>query len=72
MYVNNPEFLARAQAHYPGAYALVVDRLGSVWARCDKCQWDEREIPGGSVELGSNPEMANLRDEILAEVFKGA
>jgi hypothetical protein len=48
MYVNNPEFLSRAQKIYPGAYALEVDRLGAVWVKCDPCQWDHRDIPGGA------------------------
>jgi|694.fasta_scaffold28023_9 hypothetical protein len=66
MYVQNVEFLSRAQEIYPGAFALEVDRLGAVWVRCDPCQWDHRDIPGGAVRLGSSPTTAALEREILA------
>jgi hypothetical protein len=66
MYVQNVEFLSRAQEIYPGAFALEVDQLGAVWVRCDPCQWDHRDIPGGAVRLGSSPTTAALEREILA------
>jgi hypothetical protein len=68
MYVNNPEFLGRAQKIYPGAYALEVDRLGAVWVKCDPCEWNHRDIPGGAVRLGSSPTTAALEREILASL----
>jgi hypothetical protein len=68
MYVQNVEFLSRAQEIYPGAFALEVDRLGAVWVRCDPCQWDHRDIPGGAVRLGSSPTTAALEREILASL----
>jgi hypothetical protein len=66
MYVQNVEFLSRAQEIYPGAYALEVDRLGAVWVKCDPCEWNHRDIPGGAVRLGSSPTTAALEREILA------
>jgi hypothetical protein len=66
MYVQNVEFLSRAQEIYPGAFALEVDRLGAVWVKCDPCQWDHRDIPGGTVRLGTSPATAALEREILA------
>ena len=66
MYVQHVEFLSRAQEIYPGAYALEVDRLGAVWVKCDPCEWNHRDIPGGAVRLGSSPTTAALEREILA------
>jgi hypothetical protein len=66
MYVQNVEFLSRAQEIYPGAFALEVDRLGAVWVKCDPCEWNHRDIPGGAVRLGSSPTTAALEREILA------
>jgi len=65
MYVQNTDFLARAQTIYPGAYALEVDSRG-VLVHCDPCQWNYRDIPGGAVRLGTSPTTAALAREILA------
>jgi hypothetical protein len=46
--------------------ALEVDRLGAVWVKCDPCEWNHRDIPGGAVRLGSSPTTAALEREILA------
>lgn len=65
MYVQNTDFLARVQEIYPGAYALEVDSRG-VLVHCDPCQWDHRDIPGGTVRLGNSPTTAALAREIIA------
>ena len=69
-YLDNPEMLGRVRAHYPGAYAIRVEpgRVWSVWIQCDPVQWGYRDIPGGTVELGTSPATAALAAEILALV----
>lgn len=68
-YLNNPDMLERVHAHYPGAYAIRVEPgHGRVWVHCDPGQWNHRDIPGGTVQLGTSPATAALAAEILALV----
>ena len=69
MYLNNPNMLERVHAHYPGAFAIRVEPgRGRVWVHCDPVQCDYRDIPGGTVQLGTSPATAALVAEILALV----
>jgi hypothetical protein len=66
-YLNNPSMLERVHAHYPGAYAIRVEP-GRVFVHCDPGQWNHRDIPGGTVQLGNSPATAALAVEILSLV----
>ena len=69
MYVNDPSMLARVHEHYPGAYALEIDGA-TVWVHCDPCAGNHRDIPGGTVALGTSPATAALAREILGELAR--
>ena len=60
----NKEILARIRAVYPGAISYeVVGR--DVWVHCAPLTGGRRDIPGGTVRLGTSPTTAAIEAEIL-------
>lgn len=66
--IDSGEFLARVQAHYPGAARIRVDRARCVWVDCDHVQGGSRDLPRGTVRLGTSPATARIEADILVAV----
>lgn len=66
--IDSGEFLARVRAHYPGATRIRVDRTRCVWVDCDPVQGQWRDLPRGTVRLGTSPATARIEAEILASL----
>lgn len=64
--IDSGEFLARVRAHFPGAARIRVDRTRCVWVDCDHVQGRSRDLPSGTVRLGTSPATARIEAEILA------
>ena len=66
--IDSGDFLARVRTHYPGAIRIRVDRTRCVWVDCGLVQGQWRELPRGTVRLGTSPATARLEAEILASL----
>ena len=66
--IDSGEFLARVQAHYPGATRIRVDRTRCVWVDCAPVQGRGRDLPRGTVRLGTSPATARIEADILASL----
>ena len=68
--IDSGDFLARVRAHYPGATRIRIDRTRCVWVDCAPLQgggrW--RDLPGGTVRLGTSPATARIEADILASL----
>lgn len=67
----NQEILNRIRAVYPGATSYEVDNLGRVWVHCTPLHGGRRDIPGGTIRLGSSPTTAALANEAVALAAMG-
>ena len=66
--IDSGEFLARVRAHYPGATRIRVDRTRCVWVDCQLVQGRSRDLPRGTVRLGTSPATSRIEADILAAV----
>lgn len=66
--IDSGEFLARVQAHYPGAVRIRVDRSHCVWVDCTLVQGQWRDLLRGTVRLGTSPATARIEADILASL----
>ena len=66
--IDSGDFLARVRAHYPGATRIRVDRTRCVWVDCGPVQGQWRDLPSGTVRLGTSPATARIEAEILASL----
>lgn len=71
------KILARIRAVYPGATSYEVDNLKNVWVHCAPLHGGRRDIPGGTIRLGSSPTTAAIAQDaariaqVWAEVERG-
>lgn len=67
MMVEDKNLLADIRRIYPGAESVEVDRTRKVWVHCISITGGLRELPAGTVRLGTSPETCLLEDRALAE-----